>query len=89
MALDINTLKLELKSALLDNLVQDGADPQSLEIATNKAEKLANKFSQAIDKFVKSGEVNFSTGKVTGLYINTSGTPTPITQGKADKGVIS
>ena len=85
MALDKSTLTSTIQNALLANLNQGDADAAALSAAQSAANTLGTTIANAIDAFVKSGTVAFSSGSVTG------GTPAngTLTGGSATGGIIS
>lgn len=56
--------------------------------AVNEATELANSLATAIEEFVKSGEVSFTAGKITGTTA-VNGSPTPLTVGAGTGGKIT
>lgn len=83
MALEKGTLANTIKGLL--STMQSNTDPDKVESVT---EDIANGLADAIELFVKSGEVNFSTGTVVGIAPpGTAGGP--IMNGAASKGLIT
>lgn len=66
MSLNKDALVASLKNAFLENLNQPDADAKAKDRAKQAVDQLANSFANAIEAYVKSGEVIFSAGSVTG-----------------------
>ena len=87
MALNKSGLKNSLKQIYLDNIDKHPEpDEESKAQAEEEAEKMAEKMANAIEAFVKSGTVTFSTGEVTGACPPEGG---PLSAGAATGGEIS
>lgn len=86
MALDKSALVSSLKSAFLQNLQQTDADSEARQKAEQSAEVMANNMASAIETFIKSGTVAFTTGSVQGTCPSGGG---PLTAGAATGGTIS
>lgn len=76
--------KTELKNGLID--LQKSL--KEMDNPDEAMELFASKLSDLIDSFVKSGEVTFEKGDVTGTTA-VQGTPTPLALGAASKGKIT
>jgi hypothetical protein len=85
MALDISTLTTTIQNALKANVDQSNADAGAKAAAESAANTLGSAIAIAIEAFVKSGEVTFASGNVTGA------TPAngSLTGGAATGGTIS
>jgi predicted alternative tryptophan synthase beta-subunit len=85
MALDTSTLTTTIQNALKANVNQSNADADAKAAAEAAANNLGTTIANAIETFVKSGEVSFSAGSVTGST-PANGT---LTGGTASGGTIS
>jgi hypothetical protein len=83
MALETSALKRAIKSAFQDETVR-ASDAEA------SADKLAELLAKAMEDFVKSGEVSFTSGQITGTTpdVQTS-TPVPLTAGAGTGGKVT
>ncbi len=87
--LNVEGLKSELYNILSKDIPNEG-NSHAINTAKQKAKDLANSLADAIDTFVKSGQVDFASGQVNGNVTDPqTGTPIPLALGTATKGVIS
>ena len=80
--------KEQLKNEIIQAFKYVRDNPNNL-LAEQCANKLGDMLAEAIDKFVKSGEVSFTAGQVTGQTVNPeTSSPVPLTLGMASGGKV-